>query len=389
MFCIDSMNVGGTEMNAVRTAERLDPERYDLGVICLRNEGPLAERYAAAGIPIYEFPISSLYAPATVRQGWRLARFLREQKVDVFHAHDRYSNIFGVPWARLAGTRRVIASRRWWNERKRAGLNAANRQSYRFAHTVIANSAAVGEFLSNNDGVAQRRVAVIPNYVDDAAFTLPDPAERRRLLRELGVPEGVPVVGAVANLTPVKDHATLLHAFVQLERTAPAARLVLVGDGACRTDLEALATASGVRDRVVFAGRRSNVPNLHHLFDVSVLCSTSEGLSNSILEAMAAGNPVVATNVGATPDAVLEGRTGLLVPPRDPAALADAIGRLLQDQSLRVAMGDAGCQRAREVYSPAAALGALETLYHRSQSPAARRTGGASAGKMQEATLYA
>ncbi len=389
MFCIDSMHVGGTEMNAVRTAERLDPKKYDLGVICLRNDGPLAARYAAAGIPIYEFPISSLYAPATVRQGWQLAKFLRERKIDVFHAHDRYSNIFGVPWARLAGTPGVIASRRWWYDKQHPGLNAANRQSYRFAHVVLANSRGVGWLLTSGEAVPPMRVVVVPNFVGDAAFAAPKPAERRQLMLELKIPDGVPIVGIVANLTPVKDHSTLIEAFANLSAGLPSAHLVLVGEGPCRRDLEALATRSGVRDRVIFTGRQPNVPNLHHVFDVSVLSSVSEGLSNSILEAMAAGNPVVATDVGATSDAVRDALTGLLVPAGDAAAMAEAIDRLLKNESFRMSMGNAGCQRAREIYSPAAALGALEALYSRWQSPAAFHLVVARASGMKKVTLDA
>jgi glycosyltransferase involved in cell wall biosynthesis len=147
-----------------------------------------------------------------------------------------------------------------------------------------------------------------------------------------------------------------------LGRERPDLKLILIGDGESRGALESLARELGIAANVVFAGRRTG-PNLHHLFDISVLCSTSEGFSNSILEAMAAGNPVVATDVGATRDAVIDGQTGLLVPPSDPERLASAIAELLHNPERARAMGQAGQQRARDDYCASRSLEALEGLY--------------------------
>ena len=111
---LDNLGFGGTELNAIRVAERIDQTQVELSMICLSGDGPMSERYARAGVPIYHFPISSLYGPSTLRQGLRLISFLRERRIQVFHAHDIYSNIFALFWARLAGVPRVIGSRRWW-----------------------------------------------------------------------------------------------------------------------------------------------------------------------------------------------------------------------------------------------------------------------------------
>jgi glycosyltransferase involved in cell wall biosynthesis len=363
-FCIDNMNVGGTELNAVRTAERLSRSRYDLRVICLQTAGPLMERYRAAGIPVLPFPIPSLYAPATARQGLRLARYLRAERIDIFHAHDTYSNVFGGPWARLAGAR-VIASRRWWTELPGPAWSLATRAAYRVAHAVLANSAGVATLVRDGEGVPAERVAVVPNFVDEDAFHVPTPEERQGMRARLGVEPADTVVGIIANLLPVKDHASLLRAIASLAPGRPGLRLVLVGDGPERPALESLARELAIEERVRFAGRIVNKPNLHHAFDVSVLCSRSEGLSNSVLEAMAAGRPVVATDVGAIGDAVLDGVTGRLVPAGRPEALAGALGEVLRDPDRAVEMGERGRARARETYSPEAALSALEALYRR------------------------
>jgi L-malate glycosyltransferase len=363
-FAIDNMEAGGTELNAVRLAERLDRDRFSLRVVCLRAEGPLVARYVAAGIPIESFPIRSLYSRSAVRQGARLARFLRSHRVAILHAHDIYSNAFAVPWARVAGAR-TIASRRWWEGFQSPAWRLTSRLSYRAAHAVLANSASIGRLLVEAQGVPPARVAVVPNFLDESAFERPAPGLLTALRQELRLEGAAPVVGIVANLLPVKDHATLLLAAAILRRRRPELRVVLVGDGPCRADLEALAASLGLGGAIVFAGRRPNVPNLHHLFDISVLCSTSEGLPNSILEAMAASRPVVATKVGAVSDAVIDRETGNIVAPADHEQLAAALDELSGDTVRAARIGRAAAARARTHYSARAAVDALESLYLR------------------------
>jgi glycosyltransferase involved in cell wall biosynthesis len=362
--CIDNMQVGGTELNAIRTAERLDRSRFQLSVVCLQETGPLMQRYSAADVEVIPLPISSLYGPRTLRQGMRLARFLRERRVDIFHAHDIYSNIFAVPWARIAGTPVVLASRRWWVGPATRIRRLANRMAYQFAHCVVANCAAVTRLLEA-EGVSAEKVAVVPNALPDHAFDPPTPEVVAQLRDRLALPVSAPQIGIIANLTPVKDHTTLLRAVAALAPRWPDLHAVLVGEGPCRPSLESLAVELGIRERVHLVGLQPNEPNLHHLFDVSVLCSLSEGLPNSVLEAMAAGRPVVATRVGGNVDAVVEGSTGVLVPPADPRCLANAIADLLGDPERRRAMGAAALRRARELYDGTAAVNALETVYDR------------------------
>jgi glycosyltransferase involved in cell wall biosynthesis len=208
-------------------------------------------------------------------------------------------------------------------------------------------------------------VVTIPNFLDPQAFDPIADGDRERLLAELGVPDGAFVVGIVARLAAVKDHATLFHAVASLMPSIPNIHVVMVGDGPERARLEALAASLGMTSIVHFAGQRAQAPNLHGLFDVSVLCSTSEAFPNSILEAMAASRAVVATDVGGTPDAVREGRTGLLVPPSDPSRLAWAISRLYEDPSLRVKLGTAARASAQAGYSADSVLPQLEQLYQR------------------------
>jgi len=379
-FCIDNMQVGGTELNAVRTAERLDPSRYDLRVVSLQGHGPLLSRYRAAGIPVDCFPLNSLYGPGALRQGIRLRRYLRAHRIQILHAHDIYSLVFAIPWARLAGVR-TIASRRWWRALPGAHWRLATRAGYHFADLTLANSPRVAGLVERMEGLRRERIFVVPNFLDEEAFRILPGAEREQLRAGLGIAPGERVVGIVANLLAVKDHATLIRAFARLARGFPDVKLVLVGEGPCREALSRLATELGLAGRTVFAGTRPHAPNPHALFEVSVLCSTSEGLPNSLLEAMAAGRPVVATEVGAIPDIVVPGENGLLVRPSDPEHLAGAIAELLRDPAAAERMGQAGRQRAEREHRPEVALAALDRLYlavlgrasERGPAPAARR----------------
>jgi glycosyltransferase involved in cell wall biosynthesis len=230
------------------------------------------------------------------------------------------------------------------------------------AQAVVTNSPRVAE-LARRDTGGRTRIAVVPNYVDEAAFQELAPVDRQRVLDELGVPSDRTIVGCVANLRPVKDHDTLLRGVARMIGEGHDVHLVLVGDGERRDALVRLASDLEIRERVAFAGHRPHQPNLHHLFDISTLTSTDEAFSNSLLEAMAAANPVVATNVGGTPDAVVHGETGLLVPPANPGALASVLGRLLDDANLARRMGEAGRSRVREKFSPDVALTSLVDLY--------------------------
>ena len=361
VFSIDTMSVGGTELNALRTAERLDRSRFRVTVVTLRGEGPLAARYEALGVRVVRFPIYSLIGPATIRQAFRLARFLRTERVSVVHCHDQYSNFFSVLAARLAGVPGVIASKRWLHSPKR--YRVTNALGFRVASRVLANSSAVARSLEQDDHLSRDSIVVVPNFVDEAAFTPPDAETQERWHRELRLADGDLVVGIVASLTPIKDHATLLEAISALVPGWPRLRLVIVGSGPLLETLRERAIALGIADQVRFAGHLPSVPSPHFMFDVSVLCSQSEGFPNSLVEAMAAGRPIVATSVGGVPDAVHDGENGLLVPPGNPMALAGALDTVLSDPERRRRMGEVGASRARAEFHAHAVISTLESLY--------------------------
>ena len=209
----------------------------------------------------------------------------------------------------------------------------------------------------------EERIRVLPNFLEDSAFDLPSPQKRSELLECLGFFAEARVVGIVANLTPWKDHLTLLHSFKALAEQFPDWVLVGFGEGSERTGIEALVRDLELEHRVSFPGIRGNRPNLHGFFDISTLVSPDEGSPNSLLEAMAAGRPIVATNVGGIPDLVENRVNGILVPPGDPPSLANALRELMRDAETRRQMGELGQRRARERHSQRSVLDELIGFY--------------------------
>ncbi len=359
-FCLDSFAIGGTELNAVRTAEAFDPVRIDLRIFHLQTRGPLRSRYERLGVRMTHVPISNLYSPRTAVQGVRLATLLRQENVDVVHSHDIYCNIFAVPWARLLSTCSIIASRRWGRKASQQKLAMANRWSSMLAHRVLANSNGVGELLAREEGVPWKKIVEIPNFLSENAFEVEGEAQRVAQRRAWGLPDAAFAIGIVARLSPVKNHVLLFRALTQLESRF---HLIAIGDGPSRAELEELARRLGIESRVHFAGEVVSPYNLHQFFDVSVLCSSSEGFPNSLIEAMAAARPVVATPVGGVTDAVTHGVTGILVPVDDPAPLVDALRTLEADPLLRARLGEAGREAAGMKFRQETVIEKLTALY--------------------------
>ena len=359
-FCLDSFAIGGTELNAVRTAEAFDPERIELSVFHLQTHGPLRARYERLGVPMTHVPIPNLYSPRTAMQGMRLAKMLRSRNVDVVHSHDIYCNIFVVPWVRIFTQCSIIASRRWWYDAPRPELVRINRMSSLLAHRVLANSSGVAGLLARDERVHLEKIVEIPNFLAASAFDTVDAFERFEQRRAWGLPDGAFAVGIVARLSPVKNHVLLIAAMAKLDERF---HLVIVGDGPSRAELETLTQKLKLEFRVHFTGELVSDRNLHQFLDVSVLCSLSEGFPNAIIEAMAAARPVIATPVGGVIDAVTNDVTGLLVPVDDPAPLADALRTLEADSSLRARLGNAGREAVKAKFSQEFVIEKLSSLY--------------------------
>jgi glycosyltransferase involved in cell wall biosynthesis len=322
----------------------------------------LRQRYEDHGVHIHPLNIRNLYGSGTWRELVRFADLIRRERIEVLHTHDVYCNIFGAPAGRLARVRGILCSRRWWKRVPRAGLLIPNRVAYGLAHRVLANSRAVATMLEREERVPARKISTIPNFVEDDAFDVPDRDVMTAWRTAHGVPLDALLFGVVGRLAPVKDNATLIRALAMVEPSFRA-HVVLVGDGPERAMLVELARQLGLANRVHFTGLQANRPNPHQFFDISVLCSLSEGFPNSMLEAMAAGRPTIATPVGGITDALKDGVNGLLFPAGDAAALASRMEQLAGSPPLREELGEAGRTVARADYAAGPVLERLTTLY--------------------------
>jgi glycosyltransferase involved in cell wall biosynthesis len=361
VFSLDSTDVGGTELSALRTAMALPRDRYAAELVVLRAGGPLESAWLGAGMRVTAFPLPSLAHPRAARQLVRLRSFLREPPTTVLHSHDMYTNLFAGVAARLADVPVVVASRRWSRHLIAPRYRRLNRVAYGLATCVVANSRALLEELVD-EGVPRRRLRLVENFVEPAAFEEPSPEARRHWRAAHGIPLAPPLIGVVARLRPEKGHAVLLHALARI-RDETDAHLVFAGDGPEEGTLRDLAGQLGLTERTHLLGLVPNRPNPQAWFDVSVCPSLSEGAPNAVLEAMAAARPIVASAVGGIVEAITDGGTGCLVPPRDPAALAGALMRVFRAGEEARAMGRCARAAARARFSVEATMDALDAIY--------------------------
>jgi len=358
--------VGGTERQMVTLASGLDASRFHLHLACLRRTGELLDRMEILRTaPPVEYGITNLYNGGAFRERLRFAAYLRRHRIQIVHTYSFYPNVFAIAAARLVRTPVVIASIRDMGVYLTPLQLRVQRAVCRLAHRIVVNADAVKQWLVA-DGYDEGKITVIPNGVDLARFR--QPADGSGLRRELGLPEGCPLVAVVSRLSPSKGLEDFLRAAAILEAGHPTARFLVVGQAApadegYRQRLAACVGRLGLEGRVVFTGLRLDVPEILSQVSVSVLPSHSEGLSNVLLESMAAGVPVVATRVGGAAEAVEDGVTGLLVEPKEPGALAQGIDRLLRNGELARRYGCAGQRRMMERYGFDTVIQKTERLY--------------------------
>lgn len=332
---------------------RLDPERFAVHVACFDKSGAWLPRVAERAASIAEFPIQGFARPATFRAVLDFASWCRRQRIAVVQTCDLYANIFGLPGAALAGVPVRIGSRRELNPDKTPGQIRLQRQAYRCATRIVANSNAARTMLEV-EGLPGSSISVIPNGIDASAFVRRDSAGAAKTRRQ---------IVTVANLRREKSHETLIAAAARLAAEFPDVQYQIVGDGPRRAELEALVRENHLEDRVLFLGHREDVTRLLGEADIFVLPSRSEAFPNGAIEAMAAGLPVVASAVGGLLDLIEPGRTGMLVPPEDPAALAAMLRELLLMPSLARELGDAAQSHVRQRYSFERMVTSFEELY--------------------------
>lgn len=365
---IDSFNQGGSERQAIQlTRLLLDGGRFKVRLASLNPAGILRSQAEALNIgDIPSFPLTSFYDKNAIGQLRRLISFLRETRVDILHTHDFYTNVFGMTAGAFARVPVRIASMRETEGMRTTAQQRAQHMAYTLAHKVVANSEAVRSKLIEH-GVKDAKIAVVYNGLDSARLITD--RSRAECLESLGLSpdsEGTSrkFVTVVANMRhEVKDYPMFLRAAQLVRHDVADVEFLLAGEGELTDQLRALARELGIETGTHFLGRCENVRELLAVSDVCVLSSKAEGFSNAILEYMAAGRPVVATDVGGAREAIVDGETGYLVESGNHAAMAMRIISLLRDPNMAGTFGERGRRVVDEKFSCEAQLRRTEQLY--------------------------
>jgi glycosyltransferase involved in cell wall biosynthesis len=357
---LHTLNVGGAEVLAARLARRLR-DRFRFVFVCLDELGALGKDLAAEGFPV---TVVGRRPGVDWRCAWRLGWLLRRERVGLVQAH-QYGPFFYALAARLLYRRPPVLFTEHGRDHPdypRRKRMVVNRLLLRRRDRVVGVGEAVRQALIHNEGIPAGRVEVLYNGVDLAPFGSPCP-DRAALRREVGAGPADFVIFQVARLDRLKDHPTAVRTLARLAPRLPRARLVLVGEGPERAAIEGLVRREGLGERVRLLGLRKDVARLLPAADLFLLTSVTEGIPLTIIEAMGAGLPVVATRVGGMTEVVEEGRTGLLAPAGDDAALAEHVVGLAEAPARREEIGRLGRERAAALFSEERMLDGYVRLY--------------------------
>jgi glycosyltransferase involved in cell wall biosynthesis len=352
-FITYHLNVGGAERQLYYLIRELDKTKYSIYLITLWPGDVMQRQFEAAGatvVPIHKtwkFDLTLFF---------RLTKFIRRVRPDVVHCQLYTANIWGRIAAVLAGCKKIIVSERncdeLWKTRIHFGVE---RILNRYATTFLGNSQRVCSYSEEKLHLPKGTYRLMYNGVDTTEFRPREAA--------IPAPNTGPVIGTVANLHPRKDLGSFLRMAARLLERFPDARFRVIGRGPEKDTLIQLARKLGIEERVDITWASDNVRDIYHSFDVFVLSSVHEGFANVIIEAMASGLPVVATDVGGAREAIEEGQTGFVVPTGDPEILAERVGRILEDPLLSAKMGRAGRNRAVQQFSLRAMVRRYDDLY--------------------------
>ena len=345
---------GGAQESYTGLLLRLDRTRYDVRALSL-SKGTAVQRLRRLGVGVDV--IDETDDEAAVRE---LAAYLRRYEIDLVHAHMFRAELIGIRAALAAGTPVILATVHSSRVRSPEDVAALASLSPQVDRLIVPSRAIAEKVRREGRGGPY---TVIPNGVELSRFAIPAPPCTLR--DEYSIPCEEALVGVVARLEPEKGHRFLIEAFPGVLDRAPRTWLAIVGEGSQAAELRAQAAAlsSQARDRIIFTGRRDDISALTADLDIAVLPSLREAQGISILEAMARRKPVVASAVGGIPEVLTDGLDGLLVPPGDTQALAEALGRLARSPSLRERIGEAGYQTVVERFSIEAMVRRVQDVY--------------------------
>jgi glycosyltransferase involved in cell wall biosynthesis len=358
IFVVFQLDVGGAERLLLTTIKNMDRESYDVAVCCIVSGGPIADDLQRSGVRLYCLNASPrFYDP---RKIYALFRLFRREDPLIVHTHVFAANLYGRIAAILAGVPVVISTEHNIYPNKKKSHIWADRILARYTDRIIAVSQGVRDFTVKQEGIAEGKFIVLHNMVDPKDLVPTD--SRNRVREKLGLTDEHVAIGVVASLNVKKGHKYLLAAVSQLVKSHPNIQLLVVGDGPLKEEILALIGELNLRDSVSLLGMRRDIPDLLNAMDIFVLPSLWEGFGIALLEAMVMELPVVATHVGGVGEVITD-ETGVLVPPGNPQALADALHYLMEHPGQAREMGKKGKERALSIFTADMYVKKLEGLY--------------------------
>ena len=364
-FLIDELASAGTETQLLALIRHLKRDRVLPYLCLLRGDNPRSQALEPETCPVLRLQVRSLRNPRTLIQAGRFIRFLRRERIDVVQAYFPDSSYFGIPAAWLAGVKHRLRTRNnvgHW-------ITPLHRQLGRvlnlFTTATLVNCKAAREAFLQSERCSPESVCVLENGVDLERFRNIPPIDASRVPVSLQV-------GCVSNLRPVKGLDVFVQAATLVRKHHPQTIFTVAGEGELREALQLQAKANGLADCFLLPGCVSNVPHFLARLDVAVLCSHAEGMSNALLEYMAAGRPIVATKVGAAADVIEDGKNGLLVPAGNSCRLAEAIQCLLSDRPLAARLAASAREQAFRRFSRASMVQRFEEYYACLNNPVER-----------------
>jgi len=359
---IDVLEMGGTEKQLIETMRMLDADRFIVYLVCFRNSEML-EKCEINGQKLV-LDIRSFKSLGMVRKIFRLCSFLKREQIDIMQTFFPDANLLGVLAAKLAGVKNIVSSRRdlgfWYNKKELGRLKKINR----FVNRFLVNSEAVKEILFQVEKVPKSKIDIIYNGIRLADFAEKDATYIRDLKAQLSIPRENIVIGCIANFNrKVKRVDIFIEAAAIIGKDLNRVSFLVIGDGYLKDELRALAKARNIENKIIFTGRRNDVAALLPVIDIGVLTSDSEGFSNILLEYMAASIPVVATAVGGNKELITHNRDGLLIPPQDSGAVAEAVLALVKNPALRRGFAEKAKQKVCKEYAMEKMIANLEKYY--------------------------
>ncbi len=361
LYITRSLELAGAERMVCDLASNLDPDKFKV-TVCTFVKGSLMEEMIKRGIEVILMERKFRYDPTLV---WRIARLISGKKINIIHSHMFQSSLYALPLVLLFKKLVFVISEHGGHleisriTRRRCFYEIIAKVS----KAVIVVSSALKDELSKIFRIPPEKIVVIYNGIEITKFD--DNFDSLQTKRKIGLKLDTLVIGNVANLNPPKGHKYLLEAMPIVLHEIQNTKLIIIGDGALRSELENQTEKLRISENVIFLGRRNDIPELLSIMDVFVMPSITSGETFCIAaaEAMAMGKPVVASRIGGLPEVVADTKTGFLVPPKNPAALAAAIIKLLKDRKLALDMGQAGKKRVGQEFTLDKMVKRTEQLY--------------------------